>query len=369
MAVRLRQEIRGADVEEDSRVQREQLAERVLGDLNGGAERGTEERCDCDHREPANGGPTAAALAQDEGHGVQTVGEVVGHHRQQHEDPGRGVQAEGEPDCEPVGEGVHRERSGAQRTDTRMRLRLLRIVSVVQDEVSVGDEEEDEPRADERHDPVLVPDRIEGLRNEVEERDGNDDAARERDRRLQLPMQAQTQAAAGERRDDRQTGQRDRDPGHRLSRLHENENRYHLPDAWAEHAREVLREAGVKPGAARAAVIDVVADQRCCLSAPAIHEEVRLRRPRSRTCERLPRASDPHRARARPPPRSPLRRRSTSPRSRAAITITTSSAATAERWKPSATIGSRASSQRLGSVGVPDRRARRGAPRSLRGCA
>jgi Fur family transcriptional regulator, ferric uptake regulator len=50
--------------------------------------------------------------------------------------------------------------------------------------------------------------------------------------------------------------------------------------SWAEHAREVLREAGVKPGAARTAVIDVVADQRCCLSAPAIHEEVRLRRPR-----------------------------------------------------------------------------------------
>jgi Fur family transcriptional regulator, ferric uptake regulator len=52
------------------------------------------------------------------------------------------------------------------------------------------------------------------------------------------------------------------------------------PVSWAEHARKVLREAGVKPGAARAAVIDVVADQRCCLSAPAIHEEVRLRRPR-----------------------------------------------------------------------------------------
>jgi Fur family ferric uptake transcriptional regulator len=53
-----------------------------------------------------------------------------------------------------------------------------------------------------------------------------------------------------------------------------------LPMSWAEHAREVLREAGVKPGAARTAVIDVVADQRCCLSASAIHEEVRLRRPR-----------------------------------------------------------------------------------------
>ena len=49
---------------------------------------------------------------------------------------------------------------------------------------------------------------------------------------------------------------------------------------WAEHARNALREAGIKPGAARAAVSDVVADQRCCLSASAIHEEVRRRRPR-----------------------------------------------------------------------------------------
>ncbi len=48
---------------------------------------------------------------------------------------------------------------------------------------------------------------------------------------------------------------------------------------WAEHARDVLRSAGVKPGAARGAVIEVVADQRCCLSAPAIHDEVRRRRP------------------------------------------------------------------------------------------
>jgi Fur family transcriptional regulator, ferric uptake regulator len=48
---------------------------------------------------------------------------------------------------------------------------------------------------------------------------------------------------------------------------------------WAEHARDALREAGVKPGAARTAVIDVVAEQRCCLPATAIHEEVRRRRP------------------------------------------------------------------------------------------
>jgi Fur family transcriptional regulator, ferric uptake regulator len=48
---------------------------------------------------------------------------------------------------------------------------------------------------------------------------------------------------------------------------------------WAEHARDALREAGIRPGAARAAVIDVFAEQRCCLPATAIHEEVRRRRP------------------------------------------------------------------------------------------
>ena len=52
-----------------------------------------------------------------------------------------------------------------------------------------------------------------------------------------------------------------------------------LTMTWAEHARDALQEAGVKPGAARAAVIDVIADQQCCLSADAIHEEVRRRRP------------------------------------------------------------------------------------------
>ena len=98
---------------------------------------------------------------------------------------------------------VYRESGGAQRADTGMRLRLLRIVSVVQDEVPVGDEEEDEPRTDEGHHPVLVPDSLERLRNEVEQRDGNDDAAREGDRRLQLAVQAQTEASARKRGHDR----------------------------------------------------------------------------------------------------------------------------------------------------------------------
>jgi Fur family transcriptional regulator, ferric uptake regulator len=50
--------------------------------------------------------------------------------------------------------------------------------------------------------------------------------------------------------------------------------------SWVEHAGDALRDAGLKPGAARAAVIDVLAEQRCCLPAPAIHAAVRRRRPR-----------------------------------------------------------------------------------------
>ena len=85
---------------------------------------------------------------------------------------------------------------------------------MVQDEVPVGDEEEDEPCTDEGHDPVLVPDSLERLGNEVEERDGDDDAAGQGDRRLQLAVQAQTEASARKRGHDRQTGQWNGDPGH-----------------------------------------------------------------------------------------------------------------------------------------------------------
>jgi Fur family transcriptional regulator, ferric uptake regulator len=48
---------------------------------------------------------------------------------------------------------------------------------------------------------------------------------------------------------------------------------------WSEHARAALRVAGLKPGAARSAVIDVLADQRCCLAVAEIHQEVMRRRP------------------------------------------------------------------------------------------
>jgi Fur family ferric uptake transcriptional regulator len=49
--------------------------------------------------------------------------------------------------------------------------------------------------------------------------------------------------------------------------------------AWRAHAERTLREAGLKPGGARSAVIEALADQDCCLLAAEIHESVRGRRP------------------------------------------------------------------------------------------
>jgi Fur family ferric uptake transcriptional regulator len=49
---------------------------------------------------------------------------------------------------------------------------------------------------------------------------------------------------------------------------------------WGEHAQAVLRESGFKPGSARAAVIEALGDQTCCLSVQEIHDLVRRRRAR-----------------------------------------------------------------------------------------
>jgi Fur family transcriptional regulator, ferric uptake regulator len=48
---------------------------------------------------------------------------------------------------------------------------------------------------------------------------------------------------------------------------------------WGENARLVLREAGLRPGGARLAVVDAIAAQDCCLAVPEIHAQVRKQRP------------------------------------------------------------------------------------------
>ncbi len=95
-----------------------------------------------------------------------------------------------------------------------MRRRLVRVVPVMEDQVAVRNEEEQEAGTDEGHDAMLVSDGFESLGQEVEQRDGDDDPARQRDCRLELAVEPERERAAGEGGDDRQSGEWDCDPGH-----------------------------------------------------------------------------------------------------------------------------------------------------------
>ncbi len=46
-------------------------------------------------------------------------------------------------------------------------------------------------------------------------------------------------------------------------------------EAWVEHAKRELARAGHRSGGARAEVLGLLADQRCVLSAQAIHDQLR----------------------------------------------------------------------------------------------
>jgi Fur family transcriptional regulator, ferric uptake regulator len=49
---------------------------------------------------------------------------------------------------------------------------------------------------------------------------------------------------------------------------------------WTEHALSVVRDSGLKPGRARAAVIEVLGAQTCCLAVLEIHDLIREQRSR-----------------------------------------------------------------------------------------
>ena len=48
-------------------------------------------------------------------------------------------------------------------------------------------------------------------------------------------------------------------------------------EGWAEHARRALSESGHRSGGARTAVVDLLAEQHCCVSAQEIHDSLRER--------------------------------------------------------------------------------------------
>ena len=47
---------------------------------------------------------------------------------------------------------------------------------------------------------------------------------------------------------------------------------------WVEHARRALSESGHRSGGARAAVVELLGEQHCCVSAQEIHDSLRDRR-------------------------------------------------------------------------------------------
>ena len=200
MLVRVRQQVGRPHEQEEPGVDREQCAERLLADRQRGADDRAGERRRRVDREPPDRPPAVARLAEHEGDGVQAVREVVADDRDEDEDAGRRVEAEGEPDAEPVDEAVQREAGGAERSDLRVRPRLLGLVAVVQDERALGEEEEEEAAADEEADALRIVDRLDRLGEDVKERDRDDDAAGQRDRGREVAREPERDEPARERR-------------------------------------------------------------------------------------------------------------------------------------------------------------------------
>jgi hypothetical protein len=113
------------------------------------------------------------------------------------------------------------ERSGTERAHLAVPASLRRLVTVMEHEEALDDEEEHEPGADERRHAACVPGCLECLGDQVEECHGDDDPSRKRYRGLELAVQAKRERAADEGRGDCETGKRDRDPAH--------EQRAHVP--------------------------------------------------------------------------------------------------------------------------------------------
>ena len=105
------------------------------------------------------------------------------------------------------------ESGRAEGTDARVRLRLVGLIAMVEDEQPLDQEEAEKACTDQRSDATRVADRVHRLGQHVEQRDRDDDAAAERDQGVDLLADTEGEVAAEQRREDCQAGERDRDPG------------------------------------------------------------------------------------------------------------------------------------------------------------
>ena len=81
----------------------------------------------------------------------------------------RGVDAERDPDAQAVDERVDRDCAGSERADVSVSARLLGVVAVVEDQEPLGEEEADEPGADEHPHALRVVEDLDRLRQDVEQ--------------------------------------------------------------------------------------------------------------------------------------------------------------------------------------------------------
>ena len=75
--MRLRQQVGRAHRQKEPGVEREDVAEAVLGDRDQRADHGADERCERVGTQPAQCLPAVVALKQDEADRVHAIGEVV----------------------------------------------------------------------------------------------------------------------------------------------------------------------------------------------------------------------------------------------------------------------------------------------------
>jgi hypothetical protein len=153
-------------------------------------------------------------LPEDEADGVQAVREVVGHDREEDEHAGCRVEPEREPDPEPVEKAVGRQPGCSERADLMMGTRLLFLVSMVQHQHPLDQEEAEEADANESRHARRIADGVERLREDLEQRNRDDDASRKGDQRLQLAVQLERRQAAEDGRDHGDEPGGDREPAH-----------------------------------------------------------------------------------------------------------------------------------------------------------
>src|SRR5215208_3311637 len=194
MAVGLRQKVGRTDEQEEAGVEREQVAEPALRYVDSGADDCAEQRRDRVDQEPDPRASPVAALPQDEADGVHPICEV-----EDDEQAGRRADVKGEPDPETVDEAVQRQAGRTERADPGVRARLLGFVAVMQDEHPLDEEEADEPRSDERRDATRRIECFNRLRQDVEQRDRDDDPAGESNQRRDLALETKRHEPADQR--------------------------------------------------------------------------------------------------------------------------------------------------------------------------